>query len=146
MLCARMTPIWMWTAGGVVRGNSFWTDPVSDLISYTFKCTPWADRIVAIAHNAKAFDLLLVLNRLVRMKPLPELITNSQKIMCLKVEIVTWLDSINYLAIPLRNLPEASGLTAQKSWYPPVQHYSEHELCRSRARFLVLRHRSDAQV
>ena len=72
----------MWTVGGAVRGNSFWTDPVGDLISYTFKSRPWADRIVAIAHNVKAFDLLFVLNRLVRMKSLHELrIMNGQKIM-----------------------------------------------------------------
>jgi len=138
----------MWTAVGVERGNSFWTDPVGDLISYTFKSRPWADRIVAIAHNAKLFDLLFVLTRLVRMKSLPELlIMNGQKIMCLKVENVTWLDSLNYLAMPLKKLPESFGLTAQKSWHPlPVQHYGEHELCRSRARCLVLRHRSDARV
>jgi hypothetical protein len=42
---------------------------------------------VAIVHNVKAFDLLFVLNRLVRMKSLAELlIMNEQKIMCLKVE------------------------------------------------------------
>ena len=130
------------------RKHSFWTDPVGDLISYTFKSRPWADRIVAIAHNAKLFDLLFVLTRLVRMKSLPELlIMNGQKIMCLKVENVTWLDSLNYLAMPLKKLPESFGLTAQKSWHPlPVQHYGEHELCRSRARCLVLRHRSDARV
>lgn len=42
---------------------------------------------------------------------------NSQKIMCLKVEKVTWLQSLNYLAMPLRKLPEAFRLTAEKSWY-----------------------------
>ena len=39
----------------------------------------------------------------------------GQKIMCLNVENVTWLDSLNYLAMPLRKLPEAFGLTARKS-------------------------------
>jgi hypothetical protein len=74
---------------------------------------------VAVAHNAKAFDLLFVLNRLVRMKLLPEhLIMKGQKIMCLKFENVTWLDSLNYLAMPIRKLPEAFGLTSHKSWYP----------------------------
>ena len=99
----------MWTVGGVERENSFWTDPVGD-----FKSRPLADRIVAIAHNTKAFDVFFVLNRLVRMKSLPELIMNGQKIMCLKTENVTWLDSLNYLAMPLKKLPEAFGLTAQK--------------------------------
>ena len=70
-----------------------------------------------LCHNAKAFDLHFVLNRLVRMKLLPELlIMNGQKIMCLKVKNVTWLDSLRYLAMPLRKLPEAFGLTVQKSW------------------------------
>jgi hypothetical protein len=98
------------------RKHSFWTDPVEERISYTFKSRPWADRIVAIAHNAKAFDLLFVLNGLLRMKLLPELIMNGHKIMCLKAENITWLDSLNYLAMPLRKLPEALGLTAHKSW------------------------------
>jgi hypothetical protein len=74
---------------------------------------------VAVAHNAKAFDLLFVLNRLARMKLLPErLIMNGQKIMCLNFENVTCPDSINYLAMPLRKLPEAFGHTSHKSWYP----------------------------
>lgn len=55
------------------RKNSFWIDHVVNLISYTFKSRPWADRIVAIAHNAKAFDMF-VLNSLVQMKLLPELL------------------------------------------------------------------------
>jgi hypothetical protein len=112
------------------RKRSFWTDPVGDLISYTFKSRPWADRVVAIAHNAKAFDLLLVLNRLVLMKLLPELLfMNGQKIMCLKVENVTWLDSLNYLTKPLRKLPEEFGLTAQKSSYPHLFNTTENMNC-----------------
>jgi hypothetical protein len=82
---------------------------------------------VAIAYNAKAFDLHFILNRLVRMKSLPELlIMNGQKIMCLKVENVTWLDSLNYLAMPLRKLPDAFGLTTQKSWYPHIFNTTEN--------------------
>ena len=136
----------MWNAVGVERGNSFWTDPVGDLISCTFKSRPWTDRIVAIAHNAKVFDLLFVLNRLVRIKLLPELlIINGQKITCLKVQNVTWLDSLNYLAIPLRKLPEALGLTAQKSWYPQLFNTTAN-IYISLARCLVPRHRSDEQV
>jgi hypothetical protein len=61
------------------------------------------------------------------MKMLPEpLIMNGQKIMCLKMEKVTWLESLNYLAMPLRKLPEAFGLTVQKSWYPQYFNTAEH--------------------
>ena len=94
----------------------FLVRPDGDLMSFVLKSRPWADRIVAIAHNAKAFDLLIVLNRLVQMKLLPELpVMNGQKIVCLKVENVTWLDSLNYMPMALRKLPEPSGLSAEKS-------------------------------
>lgn len=71
--------------------------------------------MVDIAHNAKAFDLLFVLKSLVQMKLLPELLVmNGQKVMCLKVENVVWLNSLNYMSMPLRKFPEAFGLTAEK--------------------------------
>lgn len=72
--------------------------------------------MVAIVHNAKVFEYLFVLNSLVWIKMLPGFLNmKGQKIMCLNVENVTWLDSLNYLAMPLRKLPEAFGLTARKS-------------------------------
>jgi hypothetical protein len=109
------------------RKYSFWTDSVGDLISHTFKFVSWADRVVCVAHNSKAYHLHFVLNRLVQMKMLPDLlIMNGQKIMCLKVENVTWLDSLNYLAMRLRNLPEAFGLSVQKSLYPHLFNTAEH--------------------
>jgi hypothetical protein len=109
------------------RKHSFWADPVADFISYSFKSIPQADSVVAITHNAKAFDLQFVLNRLVRMKSLSELlIMNGQKTMCLKVDNVTWLDSLNYLTMSLRKLSEAFGLTSAKSWYPHLFNTAEN--------------------
>lgn len=54
------------------------------------------------------------------------LIMNGQKIMCLKLENVTWLDSLNCLAMPLRNFPEAFGFTAQKSRYSHLFNATEN--------------------
>jgi hypothetical protein len=108
------------------RKHGFRLDPVGDLISYTMKTRPWADRIVDIAHNARAFDLVFVLNRLVCTTSMPELlIIDRQKIMCLKME-VRWLDSLNCLARPLRKLPEAFGLTVEESWYPHLFNTKEN--------------------
>ena len=39
------------------------------------------------------------------------------KIMRMKVEHLMFLDSVSFLPCPLRNLLEAYGLTAFKSWY-----------------------------
>ena len=58
---------------------------------------------------------------------IPELlIMNGQKIMCLKVENVTLLNILSYLAMPIRNFPEAFGLTAEKSWYPHLFNTAEN--------------------
>jgi len=50
------------------RRQSFWEDPVRDMLTYLCKPRPWAKKIVAIAHNAKAFDLHIILNRAIMLK------------------------------------------------------------------------------
>jgi hypothetical protein len=70
-----------------------------------------------MAHNAKAFDLHFILNRAIFLKWRPELIMKGQKIMCMTMEHLKFIDSICFLPFPLRKLSGAFGLTASKSWY-----------------------------
>ena len=72
-----------------------------------------ANKIVVIAHNAKAFDLHFILNKAIMLKWQSKLI---MKIMCRKMEHLLFLDSVSFLPCPLRKLTEAFGLTASKSW------------------------------
>ena len=58
----------------------FWDDPVGDLLSYLCEPLPWVKQKIAIAHNAKAFDLQFILNRDVLPKWRPELVMSGQKI------------------------------------------------------------------
>jgi hypothetical protein len=51
-----------------VRRHSFREDPVWDMLAYLCELRPWADRVVAIAHNAKAFDLHFILNMAIFLK------------------------------------------------------------------------------
>ena len=62
------------------RRYSFWDDAVVDLLSYLCKQRPWVNKVVAIAHNAKAFDTQFILNRAMFMKWKAELIRNGLKI------------------------------------------------------------------
>ena len=39
------------------KRHSFWQDPVWELLSYLTEPSHWANKIIVIAHNAKAFDL-----------------------------------------------------------------------------------------
>jgi len=56
---------------------SFWQDPVGELLSYLTEPRPWPNRIIAIAHNAKALDLHFILNKAILLKWKPDLITNG---------------------------------------------------------------------
>jgi hypothetical protein len=38
------------------RCHSFFDDPVGGLLSYLCEHRPWCNKVIAIAHNAKAFD------------------------------------------------------------------------------------------
>jgi hypothetical protein len=91
---------------------------VGALLKYLCHHRRWVNKIVAIAHNAKAFDFHFVLNRAIESNWQPELIVNGRKIMCMRMEHLVFLDSISFLSCALRKLPEAFGLSARKSWYP----------------------------
>jgi len=79
------------------------------------KPRPWANKIVAIAHNAKAFYMNFILNRAIMLKWKPELIISGLKFMYMKMEHVVFLDSVSFLTCEFRKLPEAFGLSASKS-------------------------------
>jgi hypothetical protein len=88
------------------------------MLSYLCEKRPCCKQIIAIAHNAKAVDLHFILNRAIFLKWRPELIMNGQKIMCMTMEHLKFIDIICFLPFPLRKLSGAFGLTASKSWYP----------------------------
>jgi len=75
----------------------------------------WANKIVGMKHNAKAFDLHFILNRAMLLKWKRELNTNGLKIMCMTTEHLVFLYSVSLLPCPLRMLPEAFCMTASKS-------------------------------
>jgi len=54
------------------RKHSFQQAPVGDLLTYLTDPRPWANKTVAIAHNAKAFHLHFILNRAILLKWKPE--------------------------------------------------------------------------
>jgi hypothetical protein len=73
---------------------------------------------VAIAHNAKAFDLHFILNRAIMLKWKSKHITNGLIIIRMKMEHLVLLKSVSFLPCALNKLPDAFDLEATKSWYP----------------------------
>ena len=88
------------------------------MLTYLCQPPPWANKIVAIVLNAKAFDLHFILNRAIMLKWKTELVINGLKIMCMKMQHLVFLDSVSFLPCALRKLAEAFGLSAAKSQYP----------------------------
>ena len=68
------------------RRHSFYDDPISDLLSYLCKPRPWCNRVVAIAHNAKAFGSQFILQRAILLKWNPQLILKGLKIISMKMQ------------------------------------------------------------
>jgi len=106
------------------RRHSFYDDPVGDLLSYLCEPRPWYKKVVAILHNAKAFDSKFIPKRAILLKWNPQIIVSGLKIIIMKMQHIHFLDSLSYLPIPLRKLPEAFRLLAKKSWFP---HYYNTE-------------------
>ena len=108
----------------IVRKLSLLNNPVGSMLSYLCEPRPWVNKIIAIAHNAIAFDLQIIPNRAILLKWLHELIMKGLKIMCKKMEHLVFLESVSFRPCSLGKLPEAFGLKASKSWYP---HYFNTE-------------------
>ena len=111
--------------------HSYWDYPGGDMLNYLCEFRTWVEKIVVIAHNANAFDLQFTLKRAI-LKLQVELIMNRMKVMCMRVELLVFLDSVSILPLALRKFAEAFGLTvSKKSWF---KHYfntqNESRLCR----------------
>ena len=78
------------------RKHSFWQHPIGDLLAYLTEPRPWANKIVGIAHNAKAFYLHFILNRANLLKWKPKLIMNGLK-MSMEMQDLVLLDSVSFL-------------------------------------------------
>jgi len=100
------------------KRHSFSDDPVGDLLSYLCEPPPWCNKVVAIPHNAKAFDSQFILKRAILLKWKPQRVLSGLKIISMKMQHIHFLDSIPYLPMPLRKLLEAFGFSSHKSYFP----------------------------
>ena len=76
---------------------------------------------IAIAHNLRSFDGILLCEQFYKKLLLPKLILNGAKIMPMELEEakIKFRDSLNFLPMPLKALPKTFGLTELKKGYFP---------------------------
>ncbi len=88
--------------------------------------------VTAIAHNAKAYDAYFIYDYLMANSIIPEpSIFNGSKIMYMKVGKglnIRIIDSLNFLPMPLANLPKSFGLKEiKKGFFPHFYNTTEHQ-------------------
>ena len=86
---------------------------------------------VCIAHNLKGYDAYFILQYLYDNKILPNLILNGAKVMSIEIPEakIKFIDSLNFLTMPLAKLPEAFGLSElSKGFFPHLFNTKENRL------------------
>ena len=88
--------------------------------------------VKAIAHNSRAYDAYFIYDYLMRNSIIPEpSIFSGSKIMFMKVcrgLNIRIVDSLNFLPMPVANLPKSFGLVElKKGFFPHFYNTSEHQ-------------------
>uniref|UniRef100_A0A1Y1L1R3 DNA-directed DNA polymerase n=1 Tax=Photinus pyralis TaxID=7054 RepID=A0A1Y1L1R3_PHOPY len=85
--------------------------------------------VVVLAHNGGGFDHQFILNHILTQTDLtPELIMRGTKLVCMFLDNVRFLDSLNYFQMSLNKLPKVFGLTAlKKGYFPHLFNTTEHQ-------------------
>ena len=96
--------------------------------------------VIVIAHNAKAYDSYFIYNYLIANSIKPEIIFQGSKIMYCRIAStlnIKLLDSVNFLPMPLAELPGSFGLNELKKGYFPHLYNDFHILDNPEKQFLT---------
>jgi hypothetical protein len=88
--------------------HSFWDESLGDFVTYLCEPRPWTNKIVAISHNAKVYDLHFILNRAILLKWKYDPITNGLKIICMKMEELVILEACPTSRVHCASYPRLS--------------------------------------
>ncbi|KYN17055.1 hypothetical protein ALC57_10675 [Trachymyrmex cornetzi] len=118
-----------------VREFVFRHDPVKEFVDFATRTSKYFNKIICIAHNAKAFDAQFILKYIVEQSGIiqePRIILNGTKIIMMTVGNTKFIDSSNYMPMRLSDLPKAFGLqdTSGKGIFPHLFNRKEHQAYR----------------
>ena len=118
--CLEDTNIDNWCAACGMREYVFKTNPVSEFISLCLLPRKNFSKTICIAHNARSFDAQFILKHLVeKCREKPDVILNGTKIIVMTIQNVKFVDSLNFINLPLSALPMAFSLgDIEKGTFP----------------------------
>ena len=92
---------------------------IAQFINYLTSFPKKKTELLLVAHNAKSFDAIFILQELLSRHCKPELILQGAKIICMTLGNWKFIDSLMFLRMPLSAMPKSFGLTELKKGYWP---------------------------
>jgi hypothetical protein len=116
-----------------VRQWVFKTEPLREFLNFLSIFKKTFTKVIALAHYSKGFDSVLVFKYVLEnIAVRPKLIMKGTSIFSLHVGNVKFIDSYNFMSIPLAQLPSTLGLPVElkKGWFPHLYNTRENaEYC-----------------
>jgi DNA polymerase type B, organellar and viral len=115
------------------RNYSFFNDTdkncVEKFVDFCTAFDPNIKKTFIFAHNFKAYDGIFIINQLVKNKKKFQPIMNGLKILAITFDTITFLDTLNFIPIPLSKFNSAFGLKEDESkmFYPYLFNTTENE-------------------
>jgi hypothetical protein len=113
-----------------VRKYEFLEDPLKEFLE--FLCLPRKQfkKIICIAHNAKNYDNHFILKYVLTVLHLkPKIIMRGAQILCMDVNKIKFIDSINYFPMALKKLPSTFDMPRDvcKGYFPHFFNTSDNQ-------------------
>jgi hypothetical protein len=89
------------------RTHIFWEDPIGKFINYLRLSRPFAAKVHVISRNSRGYDAQFLLRQFLEQTHTPERIMDGCKIFRMRVENLTFLDSLHFLPMSLKNMPKS---------------------------------------
>ncbi|KAG8233074.1 hypothetical protein J437_LFUL013074 [Ladona fulva] len=96
-------------------------DPVEKFFAYLTLPRSQFKQVICIAHNLQGYDGQFLLRHIVsNMKNMPDVLMRGTKIISMRLEGLTFIDSLNFLPMPLAKLPKTFNLdvSIKKGYFP----------------------------
>ncbi|KAK4874279.1 hypothetical protein RN001_013639 [Aquatica leii] len=111
------------------RLNVFNEEPVISFLNYVSSISLKFDKITVLAHNFKGYDGCFVLKQIIKEKQRwnPKIISTGTKIIAITCDKIRFIDSLNYMPLPLSKLPKTFDFPGSKGYFPFLFNTSDNE-------------------
>ena len=92
-------------------------NPVGNLIYYLLQSRPLADKFYVILYSPRGYNAQFLLRRFLELRWTPQFVMDGTKILRMVVKL-HFLNSVNFLPMSLKRMPNQFDLSCKKGYYP----------------------------